>query len=301
MVRPSIKAVVSKAGRSVTCYTQCRTGSSYHSKFDAVITETASHCSPVVVILGWNGSKVKHLKKYSKIFEEKDFCTICVPAKPFNTFLRAGTKVKQISLHILDVLSDLNGQERPVFLYAFSNGGCAMFFHMMEAVSYSTRPSYQRVPIVGTIFDSCPIRPDFNSLKATKESVVDMIRSPVLKSILWHSMGIIIPAVLVFNSTVKRYMSGLTESPLQCPQLLLYSKADKLAPYQDIENYSQARKERGIFVVSKCWERSKHVNHYREHTVEYLDVLNYFIEHCLTTYESTKSDLVEKPSLKNDA
>ena len=114
-------------------------------------------------------------------------------------------------------------------------------------------------------------------------------------------MGIIIPAVLVFNSTVKRYMSGLTESPLQCPQLLLYSKADKLAPYQDIENYSQARKERGIFVVSKCWQRSKHVNHYREHTAEYLDVLNYFIEHCLTTYESTKSDLVEKPSLKNDA
>ena len=260
-----------------------------HGKFGTIITETpALQHSPVVVILGWNGSKEKHLKKYSEIFEAKNFDSICVPAKPFDTFLRAGTKVKQISLHVLNVLVELNCQRRPVFLYAFSNGGCAMFFHMMEALAYPTQPFYQAVPIVGTIFDSCPISPDINSLKATKESVVDMIKNPILKRVVWYSLGVVIPPVIHFNSTVKRYMSGLIESPLQCPQLLLYSKADKFAPYQDIESYAQARRDRGTYVVTTCWESSEHVNHYREHTDDYLDVLNSFVDQCIATYKSIK-------------
>ena len=38
---------------------------------------------------------------------------------------------------VLDVLLELNSQQRPVFVYAFSNGGCAVFFHIMEALEYS--------------------------------------------------------------------------------------------------------------------------------------------------------------------
>lgn len=265
---------------------------SYHSKFGTIITKSASPLqrkdTPVVVILGWNSSKGKHLKKYSQIFEAKNFDSICVPAKPFNTFLRAGTKVKQISLHILGVLVELNCQRRPVFLYAFSNGGGAMFFHMMEALSYPTQPFYQAVPVVGTIFDSCPISPDINSLKATIESVSDMVKNPIMKSLVWCTLGVVVPPVIYFNSTVKRYMSAMRESPLQCPQLLLYSKTDKFAPYQDIDSYAQARRHRGINVVAKCWEGSEHVNHYREHEDEYLDLVNSFVDQCLTNYHSNK-------------
>ncbi|XP_020631319.1 transmembrane protein 53-like [Orbicella faveolata] len=115
-------------------------GESPGSKYGAIITKTQGSTldRPVVVILGWNSSRGKHLKKYSKIFEAKNFDSICVPANPLNTFFRAGTKVKKISLHILDLLVELNCQRRPVFLYAFSNGGCAMFFHIMEGLSYPT-------------------------------------------------------------------------------------------------------------------------------------------------------------------
>jgi len=265
---------------------------SYHSKFGTIVTETSSALEhnnrPVVVILGWNSSKGKHLKKYSEIFEAKNFDSICIPPNPFNTFCRAGSKVKQISHYILDVLLELNCQKRPVFLYAFSNGGCAMFFHMMEALSYPSQPFYQAVPVVGTIFDSCPISPDINSLKATIESVTDGLKTPILKAAVWYTMGVVIPPVIYFNSTVKRYTSALTESPLECPQLLFYSKTDKFAPYQDIDSYAQARRQRGIKIVAKCWESSEHVNHYREHKVEYIDVLNSFVSECLATYHSDK-------------
>ena len=265
---------------------------SHHSKFGTVITEAPSllqdKSNPVIVILGWNSSKRKHLKKYSTIFEAKKFDSICVPAHPFNTFFRAGTKVKQISVHILDVLLELNCQKRPVFLYAFSNGGCAMFFHMMEALSYPNQPFYQAVPVVGTIFDSCPISPDIHSLKATIESVTGVVKNPVLKSVAWCTLRVCIPPVIYFDSTVKRYMSALRESPLQCPQLLLYSKTDKLAPYQVIDSYAHARRQRGVSVVAKCWESSEHVNHYREHSDEYLDVLNSFVDQCLASHHRDK-------------
>lgn len=266
------------------------TSHSYLSKFGTIITKTSQSAldSPVVVILGWNSSRGKHLKKYSRIFEAKNFDSICVPANPVNTFFRPGTKVQKISLHILDVLVKLNCQRRPVFLYAFSNGGCAMFFHIMEALSYPTEPFYEAVPVVGTIFDSCPINPDINSLKATQESVSDMITNPVLKTLVWYTLKTFVPPMIYFNATIKRFMSGLINSPLKCPQLVLYSKTDKFAPYQDIDSYIQAQRDRGISVVSKCWSSSEHVSHYREHEAEYLSELNSFIDKCLIRYHNKK-------------
>ena len=263
---------------------------SYLSKFGAIITKAPASAldSPVVVILGWNSSRGKHLKKYSKIFETKNFDTISVPANPINTFFRPGTKVKKIGLHTLDMLVELKCKRRPVFLYAFSNGGCAMFFHIMEALSYPKGPFYQAVPVVGTIFDSCPINPDINSLKATKESVVDMIKNPLLKTLVWYTLSTFVPPMIYFNDTIKRFMSGLIQSPLKCPQLILYSKTDRFAPYEDIDSYIQARRDRGINVISKCWDRSEHVNHYREHADEYLSELNSFIVQCLSRYRNKK-------------
>lgn len=289
MTRRWRELIVLKALRRVVLVDKIRKVP-YHSRFGAVITEVPSipqqHSnSPMVVILGWNDSKGKHLQKYGKIFEKRNFDSICIPANSFNTFFRSGTKVKKISLHILDLLLELKCQERPVFLYAFSNGGCALFFHLMEALSYPKQPFYKAVPVVGTIFDSCPISPDINNVNATIESVSDTVNNPVLRGIIWGCMRVFIPPVIYFNDTVKRFMSALKESPLKCPQLVLYSKTDKFAPYQDIDSYVEARRKRGVNIVSKCWDSSEHVNHYREHTNEYLDAVNIFVDQCLDVFE----------------
>lgn len=289
MTRRWRELIVLKALRRVVLVDKIRKVP-YHSRFGAVITEVPSipqqHSnSPIVVILGWNDSKGKHLQKYGKIFEKRNFDSICIPANSFNTFFRSGTKVKKISLHILDLLLELKCEERPVFLYAFSNGGCALFFHLMEALSYPKQPFYKAVPVVGTIFDSCPISPDINNVNATIESVSDTVNNPVLRGIIWCCMRVFIPPVIYFNDTVKRFMSALKESPLKCPQLVLYSKTDKFAPYQDIDSYVEARRKRGVNIVSKCWDSSEHVNHYREHTNEYLDAVNIFVDQCLDVFD----------------
>ena len=273
--------------KTSTAHTSTR---SYKSKFGVVVTEFSSsnEVKPVVAILGWNSSRDKHIAKYSAIFEDKGFDTVCITAHPFNTFFRTGSKVKQISEYLLDILNGMGCSQRPVFLYAFSNGGCAMYFHMMEALTTKGHIHHNAMPVVGTIFDSCPINPNMDSVKIVQESVTDAIHMPLVRPLVWYGLGITVPLLVKFNTTIKRFMEDLTNSSLTCPELILYSKADKLAPYKDIETYIKAIENRGVDVTARCWEESSHVNHYREHTEEYLGLLNLFIDKCLNLYKQQK-------------
>ena len=256
----------------------------YNTKFGTVVTETrlsSGKKSPVVAVLGWNGSRQKHLAKYSAIFEEKGFSTICVPANPFDTFFRSGSKVKRIGVHVLDTLFELASEERPVFLYAFSNGGCAVFYHINELLNTPNQPFYKAFTVAGTIFDSCPIDPNIKSVRIVQRSVTDAIKNPFVRPLVWGTLGITVPFIVYFSGTVKKFMPALTSSPSRCPQLVFYSKADRFAPCKDIEKYVHAREDLGVMVTAKCWENSGHVNHYREHKEEYLRLLHTFIDKCL--------------------
>lgn len=254
-----------------------------YKKHGITVTETErseQDKNPVIVILGWNSSKDKHLAKYSDIFTQNNYGTVRVTANPFNTFFRSGTKVKQIGHNVLKVVNSLCHNERPVFVYAFSNGGCAVFFHMMEALTDQDGEYFNQIQIAGTIFDSCPVNPDIKSVRIVQESVTEQISNRFLKTLTWHSLGLFVPAIVHLNPTVKRYMDGMKQSSLRSPQLVLYSKTDRFAPYEDIDDYVNARRQLGVHVVSKCWEKSGHVNHYREHRDEYLKLVGDFVEDC---------------------
>ncbi|EDO36905.1 predicted protein [Nematostella vectensis] len=240
-----------------------------------------NHDTPVVIILGWNSSKDNHLRKYSELFEKRHFSTVRVTANPFNTFFRSGSKVKFISHYILKTLSEYNLTEKPVFLYSFSNGGCAMYFHIMEALTKSDSEFFNTINIRGSIFDSCPINPNIESVKLVQSSVTDNVKNPIAKAAIWYSLGIFTPLVVYLNPTVKKFMSELEQAPLHSPQLVLYSKSDRLAPYKDIDKYVLVRRALGVSVTAKCWEKSGHVNHMREHPEEYIKYLNEFLDHCL--------------------
>jgi len=60
-------------------------------------------------------------------------------------------------------------------------------------------------------------------------------------------------------------------------QLFLYSKADALIPYHDIETFIHQQKARGIDVTTKRWTDSGHCLHYRQHPDEYVQAIKVFI------------------------
>ena len=236
---------------------------------------------PLVVILGWNDCKPKHLEKYSNIFEAKGWLTICLPAKSFNTFFRSGTEVKKIGMYIAEVINDQTQKDQPVFLYAFSNGGCAVYFHLTEALTTAGGPHYNSVNVVGSIFDSCPVKPTIESVGRVQISMTEHMKNPVVRPIVWYTVGFVLPLLVKINPMIQRFFDDLAKIPITCPQLFLYSKADHLAFCDDVEEHMNDRKAQGVKVFSKCWDDSLHVQHYMKYPEEYLKLLDEFVTVCL--------------------
>ena len=254
-------------------------------KYRAVVTRVTSDSSikPVAVILGWNESKIKHLKKYSGLFESRGWSTVCLPANSYNTFFRSDTEVKTISFYMIDLIKDLAKKGNPVFLYSFSNGGCAVYFHIAEALTTPRHEHFNAFKVVGSVFDSCPATPNLESIPQIQKSVTDGIKNPVIKAATWYALGIAIPHVLK-KPLVQRFSQDLGKMPLKNPELFLYSKGDMLVPYQDITKHIGNRESQlgqAGKVFSKCWEDSSHVSHYKKYPEQYTELLDKFIEVCL--------------------
>ena len=235
---------------------------------------------PLVVILGWNDCKLKHLQKYSSIFEAKGWSTIFLPAKSFNTFFRGETKVKRIALYIAGVIKAQAKEDQPVFLYAFSNGGCGVYFHLVEALTTAGGTHYNSVNVIGSVFDSCPAKPTTESVKRAQRSITEYIKNPILRPIVWCSAGLILPFVIQNHPVFKRFFNDLGKMPLKCPHLFLYSKADSFIPWDEIEEHIDVRIAHGVKVFSKCWDDSQHVQHYIKYSKEYLKLLDEFVAIC---------------------
>ena len=247
--------------------------------------EQENSIKPLVVILGWNDCKLRHLEKYSNIFQSKGWSTICVPAKSFNTFFRSGTALKKIGLYIVEVIKDQtqNDQtqnDQPVLLYAFSNGGCGIYFHLAEALTNIDSPHLNSVNVIGSIFDSCPVNPTIESVRRVQLSITENVRSPILRAMIWYPVGLLLPLLVKINPLLQRFFHDLAKIPLGCPQLFLYSKADHLALPEDIEEHIADRRVLGIQVFSKCWDNSSHVQHYIKFPEEYVKLLEDFVTTC---------------------
>ena len=249
-----------------------------------------SSIKPVAVILGWNDSKMKHLKKYSKIFESRGWSTVCLPTKSYDTFFRSGTKVKTISFYMIDLIKDLAKKGNPVFLYSFSNGGCVVYFHIAEALTTHGHQYFNAFKVAGSIFDSCPVFPNLESIPQVQKSATDGIKNPVIKALTWYALGMAIPHVLK-QPLIQRFSQDLGKMPLKNPELFLYSKTDIILPYEGIEKHIVDRKSQGVRIFSKCWEDSPHVAHYTKYPEQYTELLDKFIEVCLKEHRSSSCDV----------
>ncbi|XP_031330011.1 transmembrane protein 53-A isoform X3 [Photinus pyralis] len=67
----------------------------------------------------------------------------------------------------------------------------------------------------------------------------------------------------------------------KCPQYFIYSKADKLIFYEDVENFINIRRNNGVDVSVLTFDDSPHVKHYAHYKNEYSEGVNNFLVGCL--------------------
>lgn len=112
----------------------------------------------------------------------------------------------------------------------------------------------------------------------------------LLYSFFLHCLFAIL-RLLLPHSVASDYWSAIKKDPSTCPQLYLYSKADELISYLDIEEHINARRSRNITVRTICWPDSPHVAHLLKYRELYVKSCQDFIEFGLSYFNKQFQDL----------
>ncbi len=240
---------------------------------------------PLVILLGWVGCVDKHLAKYSAIYQSKGYATIRYTAPPEQHFYQP-EKLRETSVKILELIFDLGLEDSPIFFHVFSNGGCALYRHITETVHGFFAGDLGELNIAGCVYDSCPTVPTLRSgIRAMSASdpkagfFTKLIR--ILLFVILNFLSIFIPSTWEARKVRKTYIKALKEDLARFPQLFLYSKADKLCPWKDIEDVIAARGQLGVDVRQICWEDSAHCSHLLQYKEEYVKACHDFVDDCL--------------------
>ncbi|KAJ3694544.1 hypothetical protein LUZ60_010024 [Juncus effusus] len=271
-----------------------------------------------VVLLGWLGARQKHLRKYAEMYNSKGIRSVrfVVPAKELlgiDLGSRVEAKIKELAKEIEDWCSvkEKDGRERNLMFHTFSNTGWLAYGVILD--SLKSREDIKN-KIRGCIIDSGPCaeinpqvwaagfsaallrkqnnsipplpnqntedsKPDANFTRNYENGIRPSIAETFLLSILcrFFELTLKLPDI---NRKLSKYISILMNEQPACPQLYLYSKADKVIPSSYIEEFIEKQKKFGRTVYAHDFVFSPHVDHFRTYPRQYISKVDEFLNVC---------------------
>ena len=274
-------------------------------------TSSQSTCA-IVVLLGWWRSQIRHVQKYSKIYEERGCVTVTGVAPPhaimsydleaLDNFVRK--VASQVSALIRDFehkkQDSTTEKELSVIFHVFSNGG-AYPLHRLEILIHRARLETRNSNMIddlllvgsrlkGQIYDSAPA---FPHAKSALMAMGSAISNPVIRQLF--QVAFLLRVLLDHLRMVLRYILGygwfdsrqefwkhLATHSLCLNQAYVYSTRDEIADVSYLEDLIAIRKQLpGSRVTVLKFDDSDHVQHLRTHEREYRNMINSFMEDVL--------------------
>ena len=251
--------------------------------------------SPCVLLLGWQGCRLKHLSKYATaLWEPLGFrCELFVD----HSFAMPG----MCSSKMLQKLTSLLEQHAPVCVHVFSNGGGLLWRQLIVesrslpglalSISAVSHVVYDSTP--GDLFPFSPLHLP-RSFRYGFQFCWEFFRSPLARCCVVLSAPLMATLTLVlwlvglqfikrFNVTEK-YHNDLVEGMQRCGyrNLFLYSKDDKLIDYRAVMRIIKQAHDAGADVTAESWAVSTHVRHFQQHEKDYIDACQNFVRHVQT-------------------
>ncbi|KAK6122487.1 hypothetical protein DH2020_043773 [Rehmannia glutinosa] len=286
---------------------------------NAVDVSGGSDCSSaksrtVVVLLGWLGSKQKHLNKYAEWYTSRGFhvITFTFPMSDVLSYKVGGKAEQDVELlvtHLAEWLEEEHGKN--LVFHTFSNTGWLTYGVILE--KFQKKDSALTGRIRGCIVDSAPVAdPDpqvfasgfsaaflKKSSVATKGSIIEpnaeltvgtrtsievkpALTEAALLLILEKLFGVVLnyPSI---NRRLSDVTSLLTSKQPSCPQLYIYSSADRVIPVGSVESFIEKQRKSGREVRACNFISTPHVDHFRNDPKLYSSQLTHFLEDCVLT------------------
>ncbi|XP_061488739.1 transmembrane protein 53 [Rhineura floridana] len=241
---------------------------------------------PVVILLGWAGSKDRYLEKYSTVYLHEGCVVIRYTAPWRLVFFSESLGIKSLqnlAKKLLELLFDYKVETKPLFFHVFSNGGVMLYRYIMELLH--THQQFQHLRVVGTVFDSTPGRKNLRgALRAL--SVILASYNVWVKYLLLLTFAVLVVILRIVLYPVTRFVheshyDALLKQLSRWPELYLYSKADSVILASDVENMIEARQQHRVLVKAVDFVDSDHVSHLRAYPTLYTTHCTSFMYSCI--------------------
>lgn len=279
-----------------------------------VLKDQNSACT--VVLLGWLGAEHKHLKRYVELYTSKGIraVTFVVTVKEllgFDLGKRVEKRVSALAEELVSWLADneKDGKERNLIFHTFSNTGWLAYGAILEhlqssgnflrsikgcvvdsgaapeldpkvwAAGFSAALLKKRgssiLPSEGFIRKANGSTPDksISNLEEDEPLFIEAMLLAVLEK--FFSFILKLPEV---NLKLTKIISLLSADQPTCPQLYLYSTADRVIPFQSVESFIKFQIGMGRDVGAYNFESSPHVDHLRSFPHIYSEVIHKFLK-----------------------
>lgn len=270
----------------------------------------------VVVLLGWLGAKQKHLNRYAELYTSRGFhvITFTFPMTEILSYQFGGKAEEHVDLlvnHLADWLEEEHGKN--LVFHTFSNTGWLTYGVILEKFKKQDPSLMGRIR--GCIVDSAPVAaPDpqvwasgFSAAFLKKHSVATkgtissnesgMNVSVGSKEVVEPKPAVTEAALLLVlekffevvlnlpkvNRRLSDVLGLLSSGQPSCPQLYIYSSADRVIPAGSVESFIEEQRKAGREVRACNFVSTPHVDHFRNDPKLYTLQLTQFLEDCVLT------------------
>ncbi|XP_051144051.1 uncharacterized protein LOC127260375 [Andrographis paniculata] len=284
----------------------------------AVDMSGSSDCSvaksrTVVVLLGWLGAKQRHLNRYAEWYASRGYnaITFTFPMSEVLSYQVGGKTeqdVEDLVNHLTEWLEEEHGKN--LVFHTFSNTGWLTYGVILE--KFQQKDPALAARIRGCIVDSAPVAAPDPQVFASGFSAAFLKKNSVAtKGSAANDSGVTVgsrtsievkPAfteatllvllekffgVVLDHPSIKRRLSEvlslLASKQPSCPQLYIYSSADRVIPARHVESFIQKQRSSGREVRACDFVSTPHVDHFRNDPQLYSSQLTQFLEDCVLT------------------
>ncbi|KAI3500049.1 hypothetical protein L1887_35864 [Cichorium endivia] len=279
-----------------------------------------------VVVLGWLGSKQKHLRRYAELYNMfgMDAVTLAAPVNDV-LGLHWGRKLEARVAVLTDELVSLlekkenDGRERFLIFHTFSNTGWLAYGSILNrlqgrqelldkikgcVVDSGGDPELDpKVWAAG--FTTAILKKQNSAVNSSSEAMEVKNEAPkanvdekeaFIENFLLTLFEKFFAYILKLPDIKKRLTevtSTLSENQPLHPQLYLYSTADKVIPFHKIELFAEYQKKLGKKVTTFDFKSSPHVDHFRTFPDKYRSLVQTFLKDCFALEGKQMYNLVK--------